>query len=147
METIPANNKRSRHFWKWVTTQKKMLKGDIDKSLQKQLRDEHAIEFPSLFCHTKSFRVSESVKEFHRKVLKFNSRLREDEDFAYSDQMFDNLELFEGEIDKDKEEAFQKHYFAGYNNFLKHRKGGHSNYQMHYLYKIFKNFKRQKAGA
>ena len=144
METAADNKRRCRHFWKWVTAQKKMLKADVDKDkcLQKLLRAEHAIEFPSLYCHTKSFRVAESVKEFYRKMLKFNSRLREDETFAYSDQMFDNLELFDGEIDKNKEEAFKKHYFAGYTNFLKHRKGGHRNYQMHYLYTIFKNFKR-----
>ena len=136
--------KRCRHFWKWVTTEKKMVKADVDKDkcLQKQLRAEHAREFPSLHSHTKIFCVAESIKEFYRKVLQFNARLREDEDFAYSDKMFDNLELFEGAIDKNKEEAFQKYYFARYNNFSKNTKGDHRIYQMHVLDTMFNNFKR-----
>ena len=143
---MPADNKKKRynHFWKWVITQKKMLKVDVnkDKSLQKLLRAEHAREFPSLYSQTKTFRVAESIKEFYRKVLNFHIRLRENEDFEYSDEMFDNLALFEGEIDKDKEEAFKKHYFARYTNFSKNVKGDHRNYQMNYLDQIFKNFKR-----
>ena len=68
--------------------------------------------------------------------------LREDEDFSYSDEMFDSLALYEGKIDENTEEAFKKHYFAGYTNFLKHRKGDHRNYQMNYLHTLSKNFKR-----
>ena len=143
---MPADNrmKRCRHFWKWVTTEKKMVKADVDKDkcLQKQLRAEHAREFPSLHSHTRIFCVAESIKEFYRKVLQFNARMREDEDFAYSDKMFDNLELFEGAIDKNKEEAFQKYYFARYNNFSKNTKGDHRIYQMHVLDAMFNNFKR-----
>ena len=144
MTTMSAEDKkRSRHFWKWVTTQKKMVKADLDKDkcLQKQLRAEHAGEFPSLYCHTKTFRVGESVKEFYRKVLKFHTKLREDDAFATSDEIFDSLELFEGEIDENKEELFKKHYFAGYTNFSKTVKGDHRKYQMNYVDKIFKNFK------
>ena len=148
METMPVDDKkkRCRHFWKWVTTQKKLVKADVDndKCLQELLRTEHAREFPSLYCHTKTFRVAESIKEFHRKVLKFNALLREDEDFAYFDGMFDSLALYEGEIDEKTEEAFKKHYFAGYTNFSKHRKGDHRNYQMYYLDKIFKNRKQER---
>ena len=143
---MSADNKmkRCRHFWKWIAAQKKLLKADLemDINLQKMLRAEHAREFPTLYSHTKTFCVAKSVKEFYHKVLKFHMRLREDDDFAYSDEMFDTLELFEGEIDKNKEEAFKKHYFAGYTNFSKRGKGNHRNYQMNYLDKIFKNFKR-----
>ena len=146
MKTMPMDNRtqRCRHFWKWITTQKKMLKADIDedKCLQKLLRAEHAREFPSLYSQTKTYCVAESIKEFYRKVLKFHITLREDEDFEYLDDMFDNLALFEGENDKDKEEAFKKHYFARYTNFSKNVKGDHRAFQMNYLDQIFKNFKR-----
>ena len=32
METMPVDDtkKRCRHFWKWVTTQKKLVKADVD---------------------------------------------------------------------------------------------------------------------
>ena len=143
---MPADNKMKRynHFWKWIISQKKMLKVDVDKDkcLQKLLRAEHAREFPSLYGQTKTYCVAESIKEFYRKVLKFHITLREDEDFEYLDDMFDNLALFEGEIDKDKEEAFKKYYFARYTNFSKNVKGDHRAFQTNYLDQIFKNFKR-----
>ena len=76
---MPADNmvKRYRHFWKWITTKKKLLKAEVDKDihLKKQLRAEHAREFPYLYSQTKTFRVAESIKQFHRKVLKFNATL------------------------------------------------------------------------
>ncbi|XP_076057681.1 uncharacterized protein LOC143035066 [Oratosquilla oratoria] len=57
--------------------------------------------------------------------------------------MFDDLEIFDGEIANEVSQSFMKHYFAGYKSFTKHGgKNDHKNYQMHYLDMAFKAFQR-----
>ena len=143
-EDSTLQKRRERHFWKWVTDTKNVSKGDIAKDFKKldTLRAEHSTAFPHLYASTKSFGVNESVRLFHRKVLKFNIALRESDDFSYNDEMFDNLPLVDDEIDKNISEKFMKHYFASYKSFTKH--GGvsdHRLYQMHYLDRLLKNYK------
>ena len=140
-----ARKKRQRHFWKWVTATKKLSKSEVSKDFKtlNSLRLEHNKSFPYLYVTKKSFSVNEFIKEFHRKVLKFNATLRESNDFSYSDEMFDGLPLFDGEIEDSVSDNFLKHYFAGYKSFTKN--GGvsyHKTYQMHYLDMLFKNFKK-----
>ncbi|XP_076069758.1 uncharacterized protein LOC143041634 [Oratosquilla oratoria] len=70
------------------------------------------------------------IRLFHRKLLKFNASLREINDFKYCDAVFDELEVFDGEIKDEDSEAFAKHYFAGYFSFTKNGgKADHRNYQ------------------
>ncbi|XP_076037450.1 uncharacterized protein LOC143022924 [Oratosquilla oratoria] len=139
-----ARKKRQRHFWKWVTDTKNVSKSEVskDRKTLNTLRAEHSKNFPDLYGTKKSF-SHESVKEFHRKILKFNITIRESDDFTYCDEMFDGLPLFDGEIEDSVSGNFLKHYLAGYKSFTKN--GGVSNhrtYQMHYLDMLFKNFKR-----
>ena len=89
--------------------------------------------------------VVESIKEFHRKVIKFNASVRDCKDFEYSDKKFDDLELLDDEIPEETSKGFLKHCFAGYKSFTKHgSKSDHKNYQMYYLDRAFQRHQCMK---
>ena len=144
-EPSAQKQKRLRHFWSWVKLNRSISKADLQRNrvLCNQLRTEHSREFPDLYSTNMSFCVKELCREFHRKVLAFNQRLREDKGFDYSSEMFDDLELHKGEISNDVSKRFEMHYFCGYKSFVRHgAKADHRNYQMCYLERAFQNFQR-----
>lgn len=146
-EDPASKKKRQRHFWGWVTGTRKLPKNEVSRDFKKlnKLRAEHSELFPQLYGATKTFLVKEGVKEFHLKVLAFNQTMRDNDEFVYEDNIFPTLPLHEGDITLTASESFAKHYFAGYKNFVK--SGGLSNhnaYQMHYLDKLYKTFRRNK---
>ena len=144
-EPSARKQKRLRHFWSWVKLNRSIPKADLQRNrvLYNQLRTEHSREFPDLYSTNMSFCVKELCREFHRKVLAFNQRLREDKGFDYSSEMFDDLELHKGEISNDVSKRFEMHYFCGYKSFVRHgAKADHRNYQMCYLERAFQNFQR-----
>ena len=87
-EDSASQKRRQRHFWKWVMGFKKITKDCLRSNVHQlnQLRAEHVKTFPNLYSKTKTFSVNESIKEFHRKVIKFNATLRESKDFKYCDE-------------------------------------------------------------
>ena len=64
---------RYRHFWGWVTKEKKFSKGELVKNrkLNHELKREHENAFPHLYKQTKGLQVRESIKMFQRKLLTF----------------------------------------------------------------------------
>ncbi|XP_076057358.1 uncharacterized protein LOC143034899 [Oratosquilla oratoria] len=146
MEKESGDNKkkRLRHFWMWVTKEKGLEKKDVNSNVKfhNKLRGEHSTLFPHLYAHDKKYWLTQDIKDFHHRLLSFNKLLRENKDYDYSDAMFDTIPLLEEEIKESVFEGFQKHYFAGYKNFVSNGgKSCHRAYQMHYLEKTHKNFK------
>ncbi|XP_076057470.1 uncharacterized protein LOC143034982 [Oratosquilla oratoria] len=146
-ENAAIKRRRQRHFWKWVADCKKVSKGSLEynRGLQNTLRAEHTKAFPELYKNTKTFSVHKTIKEFHRKVIRFNASLKECKDFEYSDEKSDTLELLDGEITEEQSNGFSKHYSVGYKSFTKHGgRNDHKIYQMHYLDLSYKAYQRAK---
>ncbi|XP_076037203.1 uncharacterized protein LOC143022743 [Oratosquilla oratoria] len=146
-EDSVLKKRRQRHFWKWVTDCKRISRVSLRKNMKllNILRSEDAKTFPDLYNNTKTFSVTESIKEFHRKVINFNASMRNCKDFEYNDGKFNELELFDGEITEETAKGFMKHYFTGYKSFTKHGgKSNHRDYQMHYLDVSYRAYQRAK---
>ncbi|XP_076069172.1 uncharacterized protein LOC143041212 [Oratosquilla oratoria] len=144
-EDSKTMKRRNRHFWGWVTREKKLTKGELNanKKLTQQMKSEHMSTFPDLYQQTKVSNVKESIKVFQRKLLTFNKKLNEDKNYNYSDDVLDSLEVYVGEIPKERTEGFEKHYFAGYKSFTKNGgKSDHTEYQKHYLQRTFQSQRR-----
>ncbi|XP_076055133.1 uncharacterized protein LOC143033512 [Oratosquilla oratoria] len=59
---------RHRHFWRWVTGQKKLSKGEVDKNVEmsKALKSEHKEKFPSPFAFGVYFQVVLYSLTYHK---------------------------------------------------------------------------------
>ena len=111
MDTTAERQRRNRHFWKWVTSVKKLNKKTLKPQEIYNLPEEHKKSFPYLYENDKKFNVMQNIKDFNKIVLLFNEKLRNDPEFQCDGskfKYFSNLALKERE--EMKNDDFIRHY-------------------------------------
>ena len=98
MDTATKRQRCNRHFWKWVTSVKKLDKKNIKPREIYNLREERKKYFLYLYDKAKKCNVMQNINDFNKIVLLFNEKLRNNPEFEYDDSKFEyflNLALKE----------------------------------------------------